>query len=87
MIDLTRLNGHRLILNCDLIRYAEATPDTTLTLVTGEKLIVRDSPEELIDRVRDWRAGVLKAAWPGAASAVSVRAACDFVAAAPKEKE
>ncbi len=38
MIDLTRLNGHRMVVNCDLIKFAEPAPDTTITLVTGEKL-------------------------------------------------
>ena len=36
MIELTRLNGHALAVNCDLIRYAESSPDTTLTLVDIE---------------------------------------------------
>jgi flagellar protein FlbD len=35
MIELTRLNGRHLAINCDLIRYAEASPDTVLTLITG----------------------------------------------------
>ena len=73
MIELTRLNGQRLVLNCDLIKYAEAAPDTTLTLVTGEKLIVSDSAEVLIERVAAFRAGVLATAWPDAAQALSVR--------------
>ena len=75
MIDLTRLNGHRLVLNCDLIKYAEATPDTTLTLVTGEKLIVSESPEILTARIAAYRAGVLAQAWPDAAQAFSVNLA------------
>ncbi|ADW68455.1 flagellar FlbD family protein [Granulicella tundricola] len=70
MIDLTRLNGHRLILNCDLIRFAEPAPDTTITLVTGEKLIVRESCDELIARMLAWRGSVLRTAWPDAASAL-----------------
>ncbi len=74
MIELTRLNGTRLVLNCDLIKYAEATPDTTLTLVTGEKLIVSEPPETLIARVRAYRAEVLAGAWPDAAQALAARA-------------
>lgn len=66
MIELTRLNGHPLAVNCDLIRYAESTPDTTLTLVTGEKLVVRETRQELIDRVRAYRAHLLQTAWPSA---------------------
>lgn len=48
MILLTRLNGSVLAINNDLIRYAEATPDTTLTLMDGEKLVVRESLAELV---------------------------------------
>ena len=74
MIELTRLNGHRLVLNCDLIKYAEATPDTTLTLVTGEKLIVSESPELLVERIATFRSQVLAQAWPDAAQAFAARA-------------
>ena len=73
MIDLTRLNGHRLVINCDLIRYAEATPDTTLTLVTGEKLIVLESCDDVIARILAWRGNVLAQAWPEAASALNAK--------------
>ena len=72
MIDLTRLNGHRLVVNCDLIKVAEATPDTTLTLITGEKFIVRESCDELMERIAAYRSTVLAAAWPDAATALSV---------------
>ncbi len=75
MIDLTRLNGHGLALNCDLIKFAEASPDTTISLVTGEKLIVRETCAELMERVRAYRAGVFREAWPDAAAAVSARTA------------
>jgi flagellar protein FlbD len=70
MIDLTRLNGHRLVLNCDLIRFAEPAPDTTITLVTGEKLIVRETCDQLIALMLEWRSDVLRTAWPDAASAL-----------------
>ena len=42
MIELTRLNGQPMVLNSDLIKTAEASPDTMLTLINGEKLIVRE---------------------------------------------
>lgn len=70
MIDLTRLNGHRLVLNCDLIKFAEPVPDTTITLVTGEKLIVRESCDELIERTAQWRAQVLAGSGPSAQHAL-----------------
>ena len=59
MIQLTRLNGSLLAINSDLIKFVEAAPDTVLTLVTGEKVIVRESPGEVIDRVREFRRSVL----------------------------
>jgi len=71
MIELTRLNGQPISVNCDLMRYAESTPDTTITLVTGEKLVVLESREDLMQRVRRYRSSVLRDAWPSAVSALS----------------
>lgn len=59
MIELTRLNGNRMMLNSDLIKTAEASPDTMLTLVNGEKLIVREDPTEVMERVLAHRARLL----------------------------
>jgi flagellar protein FlbD len=56
MIELTRLNGSRLAVNSDLILFAEATPDTLLTMVTGEKLIVTENLTEVAARMADFRA-------------------------------
>ena len=51
-------------LNPDLILSIESTPDTIVTLTTHTKLIVSESPEEVIDLVRAWRASVLEAGLP-----------------------
>jgi uncharacterized protein YlzI (FlbEa/FlbD family) len=59
MIELTRLNGRTMILNSDLIKSAEASPDTMLTLVNGEKLIVQENISEVVDRVLAYRARLL----------------------------
>jgi flagellar protein FlbD len=59
MIELTRLNGSPMVLNSDLIKTAEASPDTMLTLVNGEKLIVREEPGEVVERVLAYRARLL----------------------------
>ncbi len=59
MIELTRLNGNPMVLNSDLIKTAEASPDTMLTLINGEKMIVRESCEEVMERVLDYRARLL----------------------------
>jgi flagellar protein FlbD len=61
MIEVTRLNGNRMILNSDLIKTAEASPDTMLTLIHGEKLIVRESCEEILQKVLVYRATLLAA--------------------------
>lgn len=61
MIELTRLNGNPMVLNSDLIKTAEASPDTMLTLINGEKLIVREEPGEVVERVLAYRARLLVA--------------------------
>ncbi len=75
MIELTRLNGHHLLVNSDLIKLAEAIPDTTLTLVTGDKLVVLESCEQVLERTRTWRAGLLRSAWPTADSSLAAHGA------------
>jgi flagellar protein FlbD len=51
MIALTRLNGHGVMINSDLIERVETTPDTVITLTSGNKLIVRDSPVEIQEKI------------------------------------
>ncbi len=77
MLALTRLNGHRFFVNCDLIKYLEASPDTVLALVTGEKRIVTESPEQVTGAMLEYRAAVLRTAWPEAAAALSAKLAND----------
>ncbi len=50
MIKLTRLDGEAFILNADLIRYVEARPDTFVTLTNGDRLVVRESMDDVLDR-------------------------------------
>ena len=59
MIELTRLNGTPIVLNSDLIKTAEASPDTMLTLINGEKLIVREDTAEVVERVLAYRSRLL----------------------------
>lgn len=59
MIELTRLNGQPMMVNSDLIKTAEASPDTMLTLINGEKLIVREGLDEVTERVLGYRASLL----------------------------
>ena len=55
MIRLTRLNHQSLILNADLIKSIEQPHDTVITLITGEKLMVEESPDEIVRKVREYR--------------------------------
>ena len=55
MISLIRLNGQPLMVNCDLIESIEATPDTVVTLTSGNKLIVRDSMEQLQAKIVEFK--------------------------------
>ena len=64
MIQLTRLNNSRLAINSDLIKFVEAAPDTVLTLVTGEKVVVREGVAEVIERVRAFRRSINCGAHP-----------------------
>ena len=59
MIEVTRLNGNPMVLNSDLIKTAEASPDTMLTLINGEKMIVRETCAEVMERVIGYRARLL----------------------------
>jgi flagellar protein FlbD len=59
MIELTRLNGRPMVVNSDLIKTAEASPDTMLTLINGEKLIVREEIAEVVEKVLAYRARLL----------------------------
>lgn len=55
MISLTRLNGTHFVLNAELIREVEATPDTIISLTTGEKMMVREPVDEVVGAVIEYR--------------------------------
>jgi flagellar protein FlbD len=59
MIKLTRLNNHAIVLNSDLIKSLENAPDTVLTLLTGEKIIVSETTDQVIERVVAFRRAIL----------------------------
>jgi flagellar protein FlbD len=58
MIRLTRLNHIPLIVNSDLIEHIEVTPDTVVTLMSGQKFMVLESSEEVVDRVIAFRKSI-----------------------------
>ncbi|MCA9289994.1 MAG: flagellar FlbD family protein [Phycisphaerales bacterium] len=50
MITVTRLNGKRLVVNAELIRTVEENPDTTITLVNGDHLLVVETMAEVVEK-------------------------------------
>ncbi|GMG97134.1 flagellar FlbD family protein [Tepidimicrobium xylanilyticum] len=60
MIRVKRLNGKEFVVNSDLIQFVEETPDTVITLTTGQKIVVSESIDEIIDKVIKYKAIILK---------------------------
>ena len=77
MIQLTRLNNSPLIVNSDLVKFVEQSPDTVITLVNGEKILVREKADEVLNRIIEFRRSVLRGIVPIAT----------YVPAAPGETE
>jgi flagellar protein FlbD len=65
MIQLTRLNNKVLTVNSDLIKFVEESPDTLVTLITGEKIVVREKSAEVLARIIEFRRTVLCGLTPG----------------------
>jgi flagellar protein FlbD len=64
MIQLTRLNNQPLMINSDLIKFVEKAPDTVLTLVNGEKVIVLESAEAVLEKIIAFRRSIMSDAPP-----------------------
>jgi flagellar protein FlbD len=60
MIQLTRLNHVPLIVNADLIEHVEVTPDTVVALTTGQKFLVLESAQEVVNKVIQYRRAILR---------------------------
>jgi flagellar protein FlbD len=55
MVSLTRINHQSIVLNSDLVEHLEPTPDTVITMVSGQKFVVLESPEEVVRRIVEFR--------------------------------
>ena len=60
MIELTRLSNTKVIINADLIERVEAAPDTVITLITGSCFIVKESIDEVVDKVTEYKSSVFQ---------------------------
>jgi flagellar protein FlbD len=67
MIQLTRLNNSKVSINSDIIKWVEQNPDTVITLLNGEKLLVQETVEQVVDRVIEFRRQLLSTvvSWTG----------------------
>ena len=59
MIRLTRLNSQQITLNSDLIKLVESNPDTVITLLSGDKILVHETADEVVRRVIEFKRAVL----------------------------
>ena len=66
MIRLTRLNKQPIGVNSDLVKFIESSPDTLITLISGEKILVRESYDEIVSLIVAFRQRVLTGVDPGA---------------------
>lgn len=55
MIQLTRLDGEAFILNADMIKYVEQRPDTFITLTSNDRIVVGETPEEVLERAVNYQ--------------------------------
>jgi flagellar protein FlbD len=55
MIYLTRLNNRPVVVNSDLIKFVEDTPDTVVTLISGEKLVVTETVAQVLNKIIRFR--------------------------------
>jgi len=55
MIEVERVNGSKMLLNPDLIKFIETTPDTVVTFTDGEKIILRTRPADIVRLIIDFR--------------------------------
>lgn len=58
MIKVRRLNDKEFVVNSDLILYIEETPDTVITLTTGQKIIVVDTVDDVIGKVVEYKSKI-----------------------------
>jgi len=55
MITITKLNDQEVIINCDMIELIESTPDTTITMNTGRKIIAKEPVDVLIEKIISYK--------------------------------
>ena len=59
MISLTRINDTPIVLNAELIEFVEANPDTIVSLSNGHKYLVKDTVDEVVEKVKEYKRSIL----------------------------
>ncbi|AUG57967.1 flagellar FlbD family protein [Acetivibrio saccincola] len=59
MINITRLDGSKFVLNCEYIETLEKTPDTVITTTNGKKIVVAESVEEIVEKVIQYKSRII----------------------------
>lgn len=59
MIEVTRINDTKILINADLIEMVEETPDTVISFTTGRKLIVKESRQEVKSLVKSYKRDIM----------------------------
>jgi flagellar protein FlbD len=62
MIQVTRINHVPLVLNANLIEHVEATPDTVISLINGQKFMVLEDTDEVVRRVIEFQRSIYRCA-------------------------
>ena len=55
MITITKLNDKSIVINSDLIEYIESNPDTTISMTTGRKFIAKESVDEMLEKIVEYK--------------------------------
>lgn len=55
MIEVTKINGTKVLINPDLMELVEETPDTVIAFTTGRKIIVKESRQDVKNLVKSYR--------------------------------
>lgn len=83
MIKVTRLNREMVFVNADLIEYVETTPDTVISLTTGEKFMVLETPDRIVDLVVEYERRI----HAGPARSADIVRFAESIAGSPVDRE
>jgi flagellar protein FlbD len=62
MIKVKQLNGKELVVNAEMISHIETTPNTVITMTTGNKIVVCDTVDEIVQKVVDYKLSICRPA-------------------------